>query len=95
MSDRAGFKGKIKIRLPLKVRRLIHEISIAARLVSSRAKRRQHNSPRSYKHPNIYPEIDTDIEPIIDTRTEERRNGGLNILTHAVKKLGFVFHRDN
>jgi len=95
MNDRAKFKGKIKLRLPLKVRRFIHEISIAARLASSRAKRKQQNSLSFYIHPNIYPEIDTDVEPIIDSHTEERGRGGLNILTHAIKKLGFAFHRDN
>jgi len=67
MNDRAKFKGKIRLRLPLKVRRLIHEIKIAARFASSRAKRKQQNSPHSYIHPNIYPEIDPDIEPIIST----------------------------
>jgi len=67
MNERVKFKGKIKLRLPLKVRRLIHEIKIAARFASSRAKRKQQNSPHSYIHPNIYPEIDPDIEPIIST----------------------------
>ena len=95
MNERVKFKGKIKLRLPLKVRRFIHEITIAARLASSRAKRRQDHSLSSYIQPNIYPEIDNNIEAIIGPKTEDRSSGGLNILTRAIKKLGFASHRNN
>ena len=95
MNDRAKFKGKIKLRLPLKVRRFIHEIKIAARLASSRSKRKQHNSPHSYIHPSIYHDINPNIEPIIEPNTDERGSGGQNIFTRVIRKLGFASHRDN
>jgi len=41
------------------------------------------------------PEIDNNIEAIIGPKTEDRSSGGLNILTRAIKKLGFASHRNN
>ena len=69
MNDRAKFKGKIKLRLPLKVRRFIHEMH-RGKPASSRSNESSIIRPILHT-PDIYHDINPNIEPIIEPNTDE------------------------